>query len=232
MQPSPRSAAGEGHARGGARAAPSCASSSRRRSIARPCSLAQRDREHDRVVRQGQEGADGGTCGLVVLVPSAIRERAVAADLVQEGNIGPHEAVDRFQYRRGSSSRPTRRCGSDRRSREPSRTTRARSASRCTWWDAQRISRLNRSLVNEMGAGAHPGGLAQRTRRAARKVRLILESSRKPLSLETRPSGRLGAGDFLETRGRVAQRQPHHPGPDPAGGAGAEARCRRRRRRS
>src|SRR6185436_6995610 len=49
-----------------------------------------------------------------------------------------------------------------------------------------RISRVNRTMLNEMGREPTPEELARRTGVPARKVRLILESSRKPLSLETR----------------------------------------------
>src|SRR4029450_8111110 len=64
-----------------------------------------------------------------------------------------------------------------------------------------RISRVNRSLVNEMGREPTPEELAQRTGVPARKVRLILESSRKPLSLETPIGDDSELGDFLEDKG-------------------------------
>src|SRR5207237_8751545 len=64
----------------------------------------------------------------------------------------------------------------------------------------KRISRVNRNLVNEIGREPTPEELAQRTGVPAKKVRLILESSRKPLSLETPIGEDSELGDFLEDK--------------------------------
>jgi len=49
------------------------------------------------------------------------------------GQPGPDTRVEKFDYRKGTSSRPTRRGGSARRSRAPIADQAPPSASRCTW---------------------------------------------------------------------------------------------------
>jgi RNA polymerase primary sigma factor len=157
---------------------------------------------HDRVVRQAKKELMEANLRLVVSVAKRYLGSELALlDLIQEGNIGLMKAVDRFQYRRGFKF-----------------------STYATWWIRQaitraiadhsrtiripvhmvetlnRISRVNRSLVNEMGREPTPEELAQRTGVPARKVRLILESSRKPLSLETPIGEDSDLGDFLEDK--------------------------------
>ncbi len=159
--------------------------------------------EHDRVVRQAKKELMEANLRLVVSVAKRyLGSELSLLDLVQEGNIGLMKAVDCFQYRRGFKF-----------------------STYATWWIRQaitraiadhsrtiripvhmvetlnRISRVNRSLVNEMGREPTPEELAQRTGVPARKVRLILESSRKPLSLETPIGDDSELGDFLEDKG-------------------------------
>ena len=143
-------------------------------------------------------------CNLRLVVDVAkhyTRRGLTLLDLVQEGNIGLMKAVDRFQYRRGFKF-----------------------STYATWWIRQaitraiadhsrtiripvhmvetlnRISRVNRNMINEMGREPTPEELAQRTGVPAKKVRLILESSRKPLSLETPIGEDSELGDFLEDK--------------------------------
>jgi RNA polymerase primary sigma factor len=157
---------------------------------------------HDRIVRQAKRELMEANLRLVVSVAKRyLGSELTLLDLVQEGNIGLMKAVDRFQYRRGFKF-----------------------STYATWWIRQaitraiadhsrtiripvhmvetlnRISRVNRALVNEMGREPTPEELAKKTGVPARKVRLILESSRKPLSLETPIGEDSELGDFLEDK--------------------------------
>ena len=156
----------------------------------------------DRIVRQAKRELMEANLRLVVSVAKRYLGSDLSLlDLVQEGNIGLMKAVDRFQYRRGFKF-----------------------STYATWWIRQaitraiadhsrtiripvhmvetlnRISRVNRNLVNEIGHEPTPEELAQRTGVPAKKVRLILESSRKPLSLETPIGEDSELGDFLEDK--------------------------------
>ncbi len=160
----------------------------------------------DRVVRQAKRELMEANLRLVVSVAKRYLGSDLSLlDLVQEGNIGLMKAVDRFQYRRGFKF-----------------------STYATWWIRQaitraiadhsrtiripvhmvetlnRISRVNRNLLNEMGREPTPEELAQRTGVPAKKVRLILESSRKPLSLETPIGEDSELGDFLEDKSTTA----------------------------
>src|SRR5262249_25597823 len=118
--------------------------------------------ESDRIVRQAKRELMEANLRLVVSVAKRYLGSDLALpDLVQEGNIGLMKAVDRFQYRRGFKF-----------------------STYATWWIRQaitraiadhsrtiripvhmvetlnRISRVNRNLINEMGREPTPEELA------------------------------------------------------------------------
>jgi len=158
--------------------------------------------EHDRVVRQAKRELMEANLRLVVSVAKRYLGSDLSLlDLIQEGNLGLMKAVDRFQYRRGFKF-----------------------STYATWWIRQavtraiadhsrtiripvhmvetlnRISRVSRNLASKLGREPTPEELAQWAGVPARKVRLILESSRKPLSLETPIGEDSQLGDFLEDK--------------------------------
>jgi RNA polymerase primary sigma factor len=107
-------------------------------------------------------------------------------DLIQEGNIGLMKAVDRFEYQRGYKF-----------------------STYATWWIRQSISRaladqartiripvhmietinkiirVSRLLVQELGREPFPDEVAERVGFPAEKVRKVMRITREPISLET-----------------------------------------------
>jgi len=153
-------------------------------------------------VRQAKKALMEANLRLVVSIAKRyLNHDMPLLDLIQEGNIGLMKAVDRFKYRRGFKF-----------------------STYATWWIRQaitraiadhartiripvhmietlnRLSRVNRALYQELGREPTPEELARRSGLPLRKVRLILESSKKPLSLETPIGEDSDLGDFLEDK--------------------------------
>jgi RNA polymerase primary sigma factor len=142
--------------------------------------------ENSRVVQQAKRKLVESNLRLVVSVAKRYAGANLPLlDLVQEGNLGLMKAVDRFQYRRGFKF-----------------------STYATWWIRQaitraianqsrtirmpvhqaevlsRIARLARVLAAELGREPTEDELAHHAGVAAERVRLVLELSRRPLSLD------------------------------------------------
>ncbi len=154
----------------------------------------------DARVRQAKRELTEANLRLVVSVAKRYLGHDLSLlDLIQEGNLGLLKAVDRFQYRRGFKF-----------------------STYATWWIRQaitraiadrgrtiripvhmmetlhKVSRVSRQMTGTLGREPTPEEIACQAGVPANKIRLVLEASRKPMSLQAPVGEDMQLGELIE----------------------------------